>query len=511
MTRMGLLASAVIAMAQITAAQAETVLSVAIPQDLRGTNPGVNRDGDTDTIMMHVVEGLTAYAADFSVKPMLAESWEMSEDGRVYTFKLRPDVKFHNGELMTAEHVKWSWDRYMDPDTNWRCRGYFVDSDDKPNVEMSIVDEDTVVFRLAEPNATFLGNLSRFDCGSTAILHPSSVNEDGSWRAPVSTGPFVFGDIRPGRYVDLVKFPDYVSRTDAQDAYAGAKEAMVDRIRHHILPEASVAKAAFLAGELDVLTIDSADIDELSRRENAQILQTDTAGWNVLLINDQKPPFNDQRMRQAVAQAIDRDQVAEILSEGRGTSDPSPIPPVSSYFTEVQNQALPFDPAQSRELLESAGYDGEAITIMTNKNAGTHYQIAMIVQSMLKNAGFNVDLNVLEWGAQLDAYQKGDYQLQAFSYSARLDPALSFEMITGDEPRKVWRNPEAISLVQKAMVTADKDERQAIIDELHTRFISEAPAIGLGHRMQYFVIADGIEGFAPWGGGKQIYWGVSKN
>ncbi|RMC29916.1 ABC transporter substrate-binding protein [Paracoccus alkanivorans] len=488
--------------------QAEVVLNVAYTQDLRGTNPGVDRDGNTDTVHMHVVEGLVAYAADFSIKPMLAEAWTVSDDGLTYTFKLREGVPFHNGEIMTSEHVKWSWDRFMAPETKWRCRSYFTGEDGPEVVSVETPDPLTVVYKLASRSATFLGNLARFDCGNTAVLHTESVDADGNWLEPVGTGPFKFGDIKYGRYIDLLKFEDYASRSDPQDGYAGAKEVLVDKVRLQILPEPSVSKAAYLAGDIDLLSIEPADLAEMELAPDTQILSAETAVWDTLLINTDDPVLQDKRIRQAMAQAIDREQIMAIVSEGRGRANPSPLPPVSSFFTDAEWEQLPFDPEKAKALLDEAGYDGQPIELLTNKRSGAYYERALIAQSMLKEAGINAELKVLEWGTQLDAYTSGEYQMQSFSYSPRLDPALSFEMITGEQSRKVWNSPEAIALLDQAMVVSDKVERQGIIDELHRRFIDEVPAIGIGHRVEFYAIRDSIDGFKPWGAGKQIFWGV---
>ncbi|WP_367716582.1 ABC transporter substrate-binding protein [Nitratireductor sp. GISD-1A_MAKvit] len=184
------------------------------------------------------------------------------------------------------------------------------------------------------------------------------------------------------------------------------------------------------------------------------------------------------------------------------------MPPASSFFSDVQWEQLPYDPEKAKALLQEAGYEGQPIEILTNKRSGAYYERALIAQSMLKKVGINAELKVLEWGTQLDAYTSGEYQMQSFSYSPRLDPALSFEMITGEQSRKVWKDPEAIALVEKAMVVSDREERQAIIDELHRRFIEEVPAIGLGHRDKFYAVRNNLEGFTPWGAGKEIFWGV---
>lgn len=489
-------------------AQAEKVINFGFSQDIRGTEPGVNRDGLTDTVQMHVLEGLVAYATDFSVQPMLAESVEISEDGLTYTFPLRRGVKFHNGEEMTAEHVKWSWDRYMDPATDWRCLSYFSGENGPEVTAMEIVDDYTVQFTLAEPSATFLGNLARFDCGSTAVIHPDSIDADGEWIGPVSTGPFVFGDIRPGQYIDLLKFDDYASRSEPSDGYAGAKEVLVDRVRFHVLPEAAVKKTAFMAGDLDITAVPPSDIEEVEAGAGNVLVTVPTATWDALLINTRDPLLSDHRIREAIASAIDQDALSEVTTEGRGQATRSPVPPMSAFYTEVQDTGIPYDPDRARALLEEAGYDGAPITILTNRRSGGYFERALVAQSMLAAVGINAQLETMEWGTQLEKYLTGDYQMQSFAYSTRLDPALSFEMITGDHPRKVLRTEEAQALVDQAMSVSDPAQRQELIDALQREYIDVIPAVSLGHRTMFYAMKENLTGFKGWGAAKEIFWNV---
>ena len=174
-------------------------LSVALNADIRGTTPGSNRDENTDMVILHLVEGLVAYRENGTVGPMLAEKVDVSKDGRAYTFTLREGVTFHNGATLTADDVAWSWKRYLDPETKWRCLKDFNGSGGIKIESIDVVDPRTVRFVIAEPGALFLANMARPDCGGAGILHPSSVAADGSWAGPVGTGPFHHPVLEKGR------------------------------------------------------------------------------------------------------------------------------------------------------------------------------------------------------------------------------------------------------------------------------------------------------------------------
>ena len=256
-----------------SAPAAAQTLTITLKADIRGTNPGVNRDDDTDVVTLHMVEGLVAYRENGTVGPLLAEAVELSEDGRTYTFRLRKGLKFHNGADLTAEDAVWSWNRYMDPKTEWRCLSEF---DGRGSVKVEAVaapDPHTVTMRISKPYALFLDSLARSDCGSAAVIHKDSLNPDGSWKAPVGTGPFKFGEWKRGQQITLARYDGYVSPSgEARDGFTGKKKVLVDEVRFLVVPDASTVKAGLQAGRLDIAEIAEADIPELSKSESVKVL-----------------------------------------------------------------------------------------------------------------------------------------------------------------------------------------------------------------------------------------------
>src|SRR5262245_31005094 len=163
-------------------------LAMSISSDIRSTDPGVNRDSNTDVVLMHVVEGLVGSREDGSPAPLLASRIEISPDGRVYRFFLRQGVRFHNGAALTAEDVLWTWRRYLNPKTGWLCLPLFDGSRGARLVSIAAPTPDSVEFTLDRPQPMLLANMATVTCGATPILHSSSLNADGSWRVPVGTG-----------------------------------------------------------------------------------------------------------------------------------------------------------------------------------------------------------------------------------------------------------------------------------------------------------------------------------
>lgn len=492
---------------------APTAIRVVMKSDIRSTDPGVNRDDNTDVVVLHTVEGLVAYGHDGTPKPLLAESVAVSPDGLTYTFALRRGVTFHNGATLTSEDVLWSWARYIDPKTAWRC---LADFDGRAGLKVEAVEAptpDIVTFRLNRPSALFLSSLARLDCGMTAILHRDSLNPDGTWRAPVGTGPFRLAEWKRGESIRLAKFDRYASRVGEPDGYAGAKRPLVDEIRFSIIPDDATAKAALLNGDVDVLwNIANADYRELKDDKRVRLIVDHPMSMTGLLFQTQDPILKSAAMRRAIAAAIDLDQLVGAVSDGLGQPNPSIVPSSSPYHTAVEDKGQPFDPALAAKLAAEAGYKGQPLTMLANKRYPQSFDAAVIVQAMLQSAGINANLEVLDWATQLDRYSTGRYQMMAFPYSARLDPSLSFETIMGPkstQPRKVWDDKDAQAILEDSMRKADPAARQADFDELHRRFVAAAPMVMLYNSVAIAALSPRIVGYTTGATAQPRLWEVS--
>lgn len=479
----------------------QSVLRISLNADIRGTNPGVNRDDNTDAVVLHSVEGLVAYGENASIKPLLAESVAVSEDGRTYTFKLRQGIKFHNGADLTSADVAWNWKRYTDPKTEWRCLAEF-DGRGRTQVEaIETPDASTVVFRLTKPDALFLATLARTDCAMTGIVHKDSVKADGSWDKPIGTGPFKLTEWRRGEFVKLARFDAYSSLGEGRpDGYAGSKRPLVDEVRFMIIPDNAAAKTALLRGDVDVVPdVANADVKELKAQANLGLSIAQNMGLSTLLLQTKDPLLSNVKLRQAIAAALETSQIAAAVTEGLAKQNNSIVPLSSSYHTAAHDRGYKHDPEAAKKLLQEAGYKGEPIVIITNKRYPQTFASSVIMQAMLQAVGINATLEVLEWGTQLDRYNKGNYQMMAFPYSARLDPSLSYESVMGakeKQPRKVWDNPEAQALLEKSMVVSNQAERQKIFDELHSRFLTEVPFVMLYNGVEASAFRKNVQGYA---------------
>lgn len=508
--------------AQLQADEARrgNLLRVAINTDIRGTNPGVNRDANTDAVMHHVVESLVGYAEDLSIKPVVAESYRIEDEGRRYVFTLREGIRFHNDAPVTSREVAWSWQRYLDLETKWKCTNWFIgkDEDDagKPSVITSIrtPDPQTVVFELAEPSTLFLDRMANVQCIS-AVLHPDSLDAQGNWVGPVGTGPYKLARWKHGEYIELERFEGYSPRAGQFDGMAGRKEALSRYIRFVISPDPAATRSALLAGQLDVFhNVPMAAIEDFKNAAHIEVIQSPTLGWAALLLQTRDPLLQDVRIRRAIAYAVDRDLLAQFNTFGFATVNSSAVPAGVVAHGAAHDQWYGADTEKARALLREAGYDGEPVRIQANRKYQNMYANAVVIQAMLHAAGMNAHIDVMDWASQLSNYFAGKFQLSTFSFSALANPTLRYYKLVGSKDRRAvyqWEDPRAMELLDRAISTFDHQERQKTLDELHRLMMEDVPIIGLYNPHSAAALLDTVKDYRPTPLNLPRLWGVWKS
>lgn len=487
-------------------------ITVALNADIRSSDPGINRDGNTDTVMQHVVESLVGYREDLTVGPALAESWTVTDDGRTYDFRIRKGALFHNGKPVTSAEVKWSWDRRWATDS-WTCRPLFDGSAGLKVEAVETPDPETIRFRLAEPNALFLAQLANIQCFATGTISPDSLNPDGSWNAPVATGPYRLASWKRGEAVVLQRFADYKPLSEPGSGYAGARIAHADTIRFQIVPDPATAEAALATGGVDLISsLAPGQIDQV--KANGGTVETAQGlGWSVVLVQTADPLLSDLRIRRAIAHALDLKQIAQARTYGLTEANPSAVARSSTFFDESFLDWPAYDPAKAQALLQEAGYKGQPITIQTNKRYDGMYDNAVMIQAMLAAAGIDARLEVLDWATQLDNYIAGKFQLQSFAFSARLDPSLLYGILIGskaEDPGNQWDDPKAAELLARSIRTEDAAKRKEALTQLHALMAQQLPIIGLYYDPAVDAVGPKLKGYKPWAADKPRLWGAWK-
>lgn len=490
-----------------------TMLRARINADILSSDPAAQRDANTDAVLQHVIEGLVAAREDGSVGPMLAERWTISPDGRTYRFTLRHGVRFHNGVPLTAADVVWTFDRYLAPDSTWRCKTDLGPGGIAPITSVKALAPDTVAITLAHPAPLFLTELTRIDCAGAGIIQRASVGPGGKWRYPIGTGPFRWGSWHHNQYVELLRYSGYAALPGPRDGNGGGKRALVDRLRFMVIPDGSAASAALLRGSLDVL--DELAPNELANVDHApgiKLTSSPSLDFYGVLFQVRDPVLADPRLRRAIALSLDVAALTRVATHGTATPDSSPIPTASPYYQAAERPLIHRDLARARALAKAAGYHGQPIQLITNHSPPENYDAGIIIQAMAREAGINIQIVTLDWASALARYSSGNYQAMVFGFSARLDPSLMYGVLIGDkaqEPRKTWDTPEARDLLRQSIATADPKARQTIFDRLEALFRRDVPAIILYNTRRVTAMRDNVHGFKSWPAQTQRLWNVS--
>ena len=348
----------------------------------------------------------------------------------------------------------------------------------------------------------------------TAVTHRDSLNEDGTWDKPIGTGPFKLNEWRQREYISLVKNEDYANRGEEPNAYVGSKRPLVDELRFVVISDPATANAALVSGSIDIITrVPYAEVETLEAHDNIGITISPQLSPATLPLQTTDPLLSNVKMRQAIASAIDYDQLVAGVTYGLAKPNTSLVPVSSPFYNDVTRQGFTYDPERTATLLEEAGYNGETLTLTTNKRNMPNFDAAVIVQAMLQAAGINVEVEVVEWGVQSSQWQAGNYQLMSFSYSARMDPVFSYEAVMGpkdEQPRKVWDDPASQEILIRAMNEPDEEKRQALIEDLHRRMIEFVPIIPIFNVLSTGAYRDTITGYESSSFGGPQLWEVSK-
>jgi len=493
------------------AAPAFPEIRFAINTDTTTSMPGnVLRNTFTDEILANVVESLVALKSDSSIAPMLADSWDISPDGKQYTFHLRHGVVFHNGMPFTSADVKWSYDYFMKPQSGYVCRGNYDGHRGPKVLAVTTPDPRTVVFELDRPSALFLTHMTEPRC-PLAILSPASLDKNGAWLKPVGTGPFIFSEWKQGQYVLLTPFAQYRSRTEPPSGLAGAKHPRAN-VRFVAVPDEAAQVSALMSGQIDMM-----HISENTRPPSDphwHVIAGPGADPAAFLMQTRDPLLADVRIRRAIALAVDLPGVVNAVSGGLARYNSSLTPDAEALYTAGDAVGYKQNLPEVKRLLAAAGYAGQTLTLETNRRYVHMYSSAVYMQSLLSQAGIKVKLQVVEWGTQVNDFRSGHFQLMSFGYSARIEPALMYGDVLGDKsknPMVQWENPKARALLRSIDGVTDPAARKQVFEQLHQMMMDDVPMIVLNDTPDLTLVSNRLQGVTTWPLGLQRFFNVTKN
>lgn len=412
-------------------------------------------------MILNMFEGLMAPETDGSLKEAIAESYEISDDGLEYTFKIRQGVKFHDGSELTIDDVKYTFDRLMGTDGGEKMKNNFDNV-----VSAEAVDASTFKFTLAEPNSNFLYSLTAL----TSAIIPAS-NDGKHNENPIGTGPFAFEKYAPGMNLVVKKNENYW------------REGLpyLDKVTFVFQSDDQAAIMSLLANEVDVTAVPWQRVNEVTDNFNTSHQNNNSS--LVVTFNETKAPFDDVKVRQAIAMAVNKDDIIDSVFSGYAVKLGSNMSPAMGDFHDPSLVDMyPFDVEKAKALLAEAGYeDGFSTTITVSSHNGIYSNIAQIVVENLKAIGIDVEIEVVEWGIWLERVYFGrDYEMTAIDLTGRPSAyeVLNDYVSTNDaENFFMFKNAEFDQVMEDVLQEIDPDKQIQYYREAQKILAEQAAAV----------------------------------
>jgi peptide/nickel transport system substrate-binding protein len=477
-------------------AQPAGTLVVGLVAEPVNLDPAQVTDLNSTRVGRRIVETLVTFPDESTqVVPGLAESWTISSDGLRYTFKLRKNVKFHDGTALDAEAVKFSIERQFNPEHPFNKLGkypfanYFFG-----NVKaVEAVDPSTVEFVLKEARASFLTVLTS---AAASIVSPTAVKKFGADYAltPVGTGPFKYASWERGQRVVLEKNPAYWKFP-----------VKFDRVVFRPIVEDQARLTELLTGSLDLIVGVPPDyVAQLESHAKVSLLrQVGSHVW-YLGINNEKKPFTDKRVRQAMNYAVNKEAIVRDVLKGTGAVSVGPVLP-KTWGADPSLKPFPYDPERAKKLLAEAGYPNGFSTTLWAPESGMQSPVAMstVIQSNLKAVGITATIQTMEWGAFLAKLRSKEQELFALSWmSGNEDPDMvmypllhSSQHTPVGPNRAMYKNPKFDQLLHEARLATDQAKRAALYRDAQKILMDDPPWIFIDHEVQTAALSKRVQGF----------------
>ncbi len=438
-----------LATSAVYAQSSEIRIGVALEPPILDPTAGAAEAIDV-VVYQNVFEGLTRIDQTGAVQPGLAESWTISEDGLTYTFKLREGVTFHDGTSFDAEDVKFSFDRILAEDSVNAQKALYTSIE-----AVTVVDPLTIEVALARPDGMFLFNLGR---GDAVIVAPESADDNAN--EPIGTGPFAFVQWDRGSRVILEQY----------GPYWGDKPALT-KATYLFISDTATLTNALLAGDVDGTNNFAPEaLAVFEGNPQFKVLVGSTEGETILATNNAKAPFDDLRVRQALAHAINRQDVIDGATYGYGVPIGTHFAPHHPYYLDL-TETYPYDPEAAKALLAEAGLpDGFSATLKLPPVAYARLS-GQIIASQFAQVGIKVELVNMEWAQWLeDVLTNKDFDLSIISHVEPFDIGI----YANPDYYFGYDNPEVQALNETLNATTDEAERKRLAQQFQTIIAEDA-------------------------------------
>lgn len=448
-----------------------------------GLDPHTVSSTSSIRIFRQIYNTLVDVDDEMNFVPELAESWEQPDD-LTYIFKLREGVKFHNGREMTAEDVKYSFERVLNPDTAAIGKSYY---DSISAIE--VVDTYKVKFTLKEPFAPFMTNLTSL----YGAIVPKEVVEENSnlMQIACGTGPFMLKEWIPDNKVILEKNPDY---------FVEGKPTL-DKIEYYVMTDESARVAALRTGNVDVIKLPASSIPLVRGNKDINILEYQSNDYSYVGFNLDLDKFKDVRVRQAISLAINRQEIINLVYDGNAKVTGFVPAAMGRWAIDFEAEELyKQNIEKAKQLMEEAGYPNGFETTIAVGLLDDINSTGEVLQKQLEQIGIRATIQNLESGQYVDAWKNRTHEMMVGRNGAGTDPnrAVAF-FFSSTGSANVWgySNPEVDELCSKGKVTVDEGEREEIYKEAQKLIVNDVPNLFIASPMEYYFVRTNVEGFVP--------------
>lgn len=453
----------------------------------------------------HVFEYLMAWDSNWDIQPFLAEGFEVSDDGLIYTFNLRQGIMFHNGDEMVSDDIVKCLNRWGEVVGEGQAAFGAI-------TEIKAVDDYTVEVSFSQPFSPMLAYLT--GPGGGMMVMPGEIAEAaGTERLEeyIGTGPYRFIEHVPDRHILLERFEDYTPREEPPDAFAGRRTAYFDQLEFITVPDAAARIAGVEAGDYHWA-------EEVTRDEHERLMDSGDVEpivikplrFKAIVFNKAEGPMADPVLRQAVLYALNHE---EIMAAAFGPADfwrlqPSLMPPESVWFTEVGAEFYnPYDPDRAKELVEQSDYNGETIRWMGPSDREDYFGVALTGVQHLQDVGINAELVSMDWGSLVERRtQPSEYEI--FNTGISFNPEPTTLSFIPDNWPGWWESAAKDEVMGRIMTETEFEARFAIWEEFQQLYFEEAPVIRTGDFFGLSLKRASIQGESLPVSSFPIFWNV---
>jgi peptide/nickel transport system substrate-binding protein len=428
-------------------------------------------------VLENVFDTLVEPDQELQMQPALAESWETSEDGLTWTFDLRDDVTWHNGRDLVADDVVYSYNRIIDEELANAYRFASVESVTAP-------DDDTVEITVSRPTPNLLANIGAFK--GMAIVAKENVEDGSITRNPIGTGAFAFDSYSPGDRLRLTRNEDY---------WGG--DVPLDGVEYRFISEPTVALTNLQGGQVHWTdNLPPQQVESLRGSDDLEIATVASNDYWYFAANQARKPFDDPRVRQAMAFGIDREQVTEAALFGLGTPNQTAIPEGSFWHTDYAPYER--DVAKAKQLLQEAGVSDLSVEFMVTNEYPETVTAAQVIQSQLKDVGIDVEIRTLDFATWLDEQGKGNFDVFLLGWLGNIDPDDFYYAQHRTDANfnfQKYSNAEVDRALDAARAETDREQRKELYEEAVQQIVDDASYVYLYNPQVVQGWTEDVEGY----------------